>query len=66
MPYPAAFRDATQVEVPTRVLTDLEPALSERFTVTIRREGQCCRIVGAPAEIRRVVRYLVERGIPVA
>ena len=65
MPYPAAFRDATQIEVPARAVTDLEPSLRERFTVTIRHEADRCRIVGSPTEIRRVMEYLLERGVAV-
>ena len=65
MPYPAAFRDATQIEVDPDDISHLEPPLCERFTVTIRHENGGCRIIGAPAEIRRVMRFLLERGVAI-
>ena len=65
MPYPTAFRDATQIVLPAHDIEGLEPSLRERFMVTIRHEADRCRIVGAPAEIRRVMAYLVERGVAI-
>ena len=65
MPYPTAFRDATQITISSRDVHVLEPSLGECFTVTIRHEDDRCRIIGAPSEIRQVMQFLLERGVAI-
>lgn len=65
MGYAASFRDSTQIEVPSEALAGLEASIRSRFVVTLRTEAGRVRIIGAPSEIKRVSRYLFDRGVSV-
>lgn len=65
MGYAASFRDSTQIEVQSEAIAGLESAILARFKVTLRTDAGCCRIIGAPSEIKRVDRYLFDRGVTV-
>lgn len=65
MGYAATFRNSTQIEVPSEAIAGLEASIRSRFMVTLRSEAGRCRIIGAPSEIKRVYRYLLERGVSV-
>ena len=64
MPDAARLRDSTQIVLPRETLEDLEPPLSEEFTVTVVPEGERrCRVIGSPVEIKAANEYLARRGI---
>ncbi|WP_339103120.1 hypothetical protein [Haloterrigena salinisoli] len=66
MPDAARLRDSTQIVLPRETLADLEPPLSDEFTVTVVREDdRRCRIIGSPVEIKAVGDYLARRGISI-
>ena len=66
MPDPARLRDSTQIVLPCAALEDVRERLETEFTVTIySEEGDTCRIIASPVEIKRVAEFLTRHGISV-
>ncbi|QGN07810.1 hypothetical protein Hrd1104_11190 [Halorhabdus sp. CBA1104] len=61
----ARFRDSTQIQLPADALETVGPALTDRFTVTVRHEDAGVRIIGSPVEIKRASDFLARNGIAV-
>lgn len=66
MSTPERLRDSTQIVVPCEVLTGLRDDLETDFAVTVFATDGACRIIGSPAVIKDVGRYLARNGINIA
>lgn len=65
MPDPARLRDSTQIVLPCGVLNGLREKLESEFIITIfEADGQYCRIIGSPVEIKAVSNFLSRQGVP--
>ncbi|MBV0924547.1 MULTISPECIES: hypothetical protein [Haloarcula] len=60
------FRDSTQIQLPVGTLEGIREELEDRFTVTIRREGEHVRIIGSPVEIKDAGDFLAMNGVTFA
>ncbi len=66
MTTPARLRDSTEIVLPCDALDGLRPELESEFTVTVvAPEGQPCRIIGSPVEIKAVSQFLSRHGISI-
>ncbi len=63
MPNPVALRDSTQIVLQQAVLETVRDALEERFVLSIVEEGDHCRIIGSPVEIKAASAYLARQGV---
>lgn len=63
MPSPAMLRDSTQIVLPVGTMAEVIELVESEFTVSIVTEGDTCRIIGSPIEIKRVGDFLTARGI---
>ncbi len=63
MPDPSSLRDSTQIVLPREALSGLEAGLDDACTVTVFEEGEHCRIIGSPVEIKRAGEFLARNGI---
>jgi len=61
---PSRFRESTQIVLPAETLDGLADEIDQRFTVTII-DGDCCRIVGSPVEIKKTNAFLARNGVNV-
>jgi hypothetical protein len=67
MPSPERLRDSTQIVVPCESLAGLRDDLESDFVVTVvTTDGETCRIIGSPVEIKAVGRFLARHGVHVA
>ncbi|WP_435347102.1 VNG_1110C family protein [Haloarchaeobius sp. HRN-SO-5] len=64
MPAPSQLRDSTQIVLPEGTAAELRQQLDDEFTLSILDEGETCRLVGSPVEIKRVSNYLARQGVP--
>lgn len=66
MTTPSRLRDSTEIVLPCDSLDGLRPELESEFTVTIiSPDGQPCRIIGSPVEIKAVSKFLSRHGISI-
>jgi hypothetical protein len=66
MPDPSRLRDSTQIVLPSRTIDGLREDLEREFTLTIIDEpDDQLRIIGSPAEIKKVGRFLARHGVQV-
>ncbi|MEZ3145130.1 hypothetical protein [Halobaculum sp. MBLA0143] len=66
MPDPARLRDSTQIVLPCAALDDVREQLEAEFTVTIYSDdGDVCRIIASPVEIKAVAEFLTRHGVSV-
>ncbi len=63
MPNPVALRDSTQIVLQQTVLESVRDALEEQFILSIVEEGDHCRIIGSPVEIKAASAYLARQGV---
>lgn len=64
MPDPSRLRDSTEIVIPCESLDGIRDCLERQFTVTVfTREGEHCRIIGSPVEIKAVSDYLSRHGV---
>lgn len=64
MPDPTRLRDSTQIELPCQSLDQIRDDLEAEHTVTvIQPDGQQCRIIGSPIEIKAVNNFLSRHGV---
>lgn len=64
MPNPNRLRDSTQIELPCRSLEGIQDDLEAEHTVTVvQPEGQQCRIIGSPIEIKAASNFLSRHGV---
>jgi hypothetical protein len=61
---PSRFRESTQIVLPEETLDGVADEIARRFTVTIVN-GDRCRIVGSPVEIKKANAFLARNGINV-
>lgn len=61
---PSRFRESTQIVLPEETLDGLTDEIDQRFTVTIV-DGDRCRIVGSPVEIKKANAFLARNGVKV-
>jgi len=61
----ARLRDSTQILLPADAVDGLTEDLTDRFTLTVRREQTQVRIIGSPVEIKRASAFLTRNGIAV-
>ncbi|CCQ32578.1 hypothetical protein HLRTI_000137 [Halorhabdus tiamatea SARL4B] len=59
------LRDSTQILLPADAIDGLSEDLTDRFTVTIRREQSRVRIIGSPVEIKQASAFLTRNGVAV-
>ena len=66
MPDPSRLRDSTQIVLPARTIDGLREDIEEEFTLTIIAEpDDQLRLIGSPAEIKAVSRFLARHGVQV-
>jgi hypothetical protein len=65
MPDPSRLRDSTEIVLPREALADVREDLESEFTVTVYANGDHCRIIGSPVEIKAASDYLARHGISV-
>ena len=66
MPKPARLRDSTQIVLPSRSVQGLMEDIEEEFTLTIIPESDDqLRMIGSPAEIKRVNQFLTRHGVQI-
>ncbi|ADE03817.1 MULTISPECIES: VNG_1110C family protein [Haloferax] len=64
MPDPRTLRDSTQIVLPCDLLESVRDDLEAEFVVSVHRaDGETCRIIGSPVEIRAVSDFLARQGI---
>lgn len=64
MPNPSRLRDSTQIILPSRTLCGLREEIEAEFTLTIIDEpDEQIRLIGSPAEIKRVNDFLTRHGV---
>lgn len=64
MPDPSRLRDSTQIVLPCEALAGHREEIESRFAVTVfSREGERCRIIGSPTEIKAVGQFLTRHGV---
>lgn len=64
MPDPSRLRDSTQIILPAETLCDLRAEIEEEFTLTMIDEPEDqIRLIGSPAEIKRVNDFLTRHGV---
>lgn len=63
---PSRYRDSTQIVLPCEAIAGLRDRIEAEFTVTVfSKEGQDCRIIGSPVEIKAVSDFLSRHGVTV-
>jgi hypothetical protein len=66
MPDPARLRDSTQIVLPCAALDGIRADLEAEFMVTIHTDdGERCRIIASPVEIKAVADFLTRHGVAV-
>ncbi|MFC6787098.1 hypothetical protein ACFQFH_14790 [Halobaculum halobium] len=65
MPDPSTLRDSTQIVLPRRELDGIRSSLESEFTVSVFTNGEECRIIGSPVEIKAVSDFLARQGISI-
>ena len=64
MPDPTRLRDSTQIELPCQSLDGIRDDLEAEHTVTVvQPDGQQCRIIGSPIEIKAASNFLSRHGV---
>ncbi len=63
MPNPVALRDSTQIVLQQTVLETVRDALEEQFVLSVVEEGDHCRLIGSPVEIKAASAYLARQGV---
>ncbi|MFB6280771.1 MAG: hypothetical protein ABEH40_01990 [Haloferacaceae archaeon] len=63
MPDPSRLRDSTQIVVPCEAIEDVREEIEVEFAVTVVANGDVCRIIGSPVEIKAVSQFLTRRGV---
>ncbi|SHH67811.1 VNG_1110C family protein [Halobaculum gomorrense] len=63
MPDPSRLRDSTQIVVPRRDLEGIRSSLESEFTVSVFTDGDRCRIIGSPVEIKAASEFLARHGV---
>lgn len=64
MPDPSSLRDSTEIIVPCEALSGLREGLQAEYTVTVHTaDGEFCRIIGSPVEIKGASEYLARHGV---
>ena len=59
------LRNSTQILLPSNALDGLRGEPEDRFVVTVRQEGNGTRIIGSPAVIKDVSRFLTRNGVAI-
>jgi hypothetical protein len=65
MPDPSRLRDSTQIVLPRAELRGIQSSLESEFAVSVFTNGDHCRIIGSPVEIKAVSEFLARHGVTI-